>query len=138
MQKLLSSFIWHQYHFGTITHFSITFLSSIQRKSLMLQKKGCLNFWSTHSLAFQKISWNQNFWGLPSKTSILESSILVYLQVFQACERPLASIDSCLCQTWERKHDLGQFQACVQVHECTCMPHVFFDQRYMYCLMSNI
>ena len=36
-------------------YFSIIFFSSIQKHPLVFQKKCCLNFWSIHPLAFQKI-----------------------------------------------------------------------------------
>ena len=37
--QLMCSFIWHHYHFSTITHFSMIFFSYIQRHPLVLQKK---------------------------------------------------------------------------------------------------
>ena len=45
-------------------------------------KKGCLIFWSTHSLPFRKNSCSENFAKLSQNTSILASLIEVHLQAF--------------------------------------------------------
>ena len=58
---------------------------------LVLYKKSCLNFQSTHPLlAFQKNSFSENFGKISSKALNLESFIQVHLQAFLVCERTLA------------------------------------------------
>ena len=56
--------------------------SSIQRHPLVFWKKGCLNFWSNHPLAFRKDSCNENFAKLPNETihfAVLNSSTFANL-----------------------------------------------------------
>ena len=64
LQHILKA-MWKSTRFSR--HFSVIFFSSIQRHSLVFQKKCCLNFWSTHPLTFQKIVFMKILGNFPLK-----------------------------------------------------------------------
>ena len=92
--QLLCSLNWHQYHFATITHFSMIFFHP-SRGFHWCSTKTLREFLEHPSISISEKQL-QDFGKLPSKASILESSVQVHLQASWACETPLTSRGSCL------------------------------------------
>ena len=95
--QLVRSFIWHQYHFLQELISPLSSFHPSRGIHWYCTKKWCLNFCSTHPLAFWKNSFDENFGKLSSKIiGLLNAGTFADLLGLRKNTRLLALRGSCL------------------------------------------